>query len=170
MAYHGGGKLQQFGPMGSMNVWVDFKPGPVIAVIDATIHSRMEQAMKLASETAKENMQQGLSFPSRPGDMPRADSEMLIRNIEYKVFDSPTEIVGAFGVFKEQDTYPENGKVVDLIYALYLETGTARMDPRPWLTLTVAEVWDQWQQILGCGGGGMEVTSTFALGGREGFI
>jgi len=166
MAWHGGGKLQQFGPMVGAYIWVDFKPGPVIAVIDATIHARMETAMKLAAETAKANMQ-AIPPPSQPGDMPAVDSGLLKDYIEYKIIDSPNQITGAFGVFKRTGSDPITGKMVDLIYAAYLETGTGKMDPRPWLTLTVAEVWDQWQSIFGIGGGGagIEVVSTFALGG-----
>jgi len=167
MAVQGGGKLYSFGPMAGAYVWTDFNPGRVIAVIDATIHSRMEAAMKLAANSAKDNMQRGLSYPAQPGDMPRADSETLLENIEYKIFDSSSQIVGAFGVFNETATY-EGGGVVDLIYALYLEIGTVHMDPRPWLTLTVAEVWDEWKTIFSVGGSvtGLSTSSAFSIGGR----
>jgi len=170
MAVQGGGKLYQFGPMAGAYVWVDFNPGKIIAVIDATIHARMETAMKLAMNTAKDNMQD--MSPSAEGDMPGIDSGTLKANIEYKIIDSATEIVGAFGVFKASAPNEHTGEVVDLIYALYLETGTGapyNMNPRPWLTLTVAEVWDQWQSIFSIGGSGFSDTasSSFSMGQRE---
>lgn len=174
MAFYGGGKLMQFGPMAGLYVWTDFNPGRVIAVIDATIHARMEAAMKLAVDIAKENMQQ-IPPPSQKGDMPAVDSGILKDNIEYKIFDSPSQIIGAFGVFNKTATDPA-GKVVDLIYALYLETGTTagHMNPRPWLTLTVAEVWDQWQSIFGTGGSvfaafSQMTSGDWSLGGRESY-
>jgi len=164
MAWYGGGKLQQFGPNGY--IYVDLNPGPLFAVVDATIYSRMEAAMKLAAETARDNMQD-MTPPSAPWDMPAIDSGTLKENIEYKIFDSPDRIIGAFGVFKESATNKATGKVVDMIYALYLETGTYKMDPRPWLTLTLAEVWDQWKSIFGAGGSGAETVASFSMGGRE---
>jgi len=169
MARVGGGKLLSFGPMAGAYVWTDFNPGRVIAVIDATIHSRMEAAMKLAAASARDNMQD-ITPPSSVGDMPAIDSETLKSNIEYKVFDSPSEIIGAFGVFKDTAIDSTTGKVVDLIYALYLEIGTVHMDPRPWLTLTVAEVWDEWKTLFSIGGSGMGQTASasFSMGQREG--
>jgi len=163
--WQGGGKLQQFGPLAGSYIWVDFNPGPLFAVVDATIYSRMEAAMKLAAETARDNMQD--MSPSAPGDMPGIDSGTLKANIEYKIFDSPDQIIGAFGVFKESAPNETTKKVVDMIYALYLETGTYKMDPRPWLTLTLAEVWDQWKSIFGAGGSGAETVASFSMGGRE---
>jgi len=169
MAVQGGGKLYSFGPMAGAYVWTDFNPGRVIAVIDATIHARMEAAMKLAAASAMDNMQD--ISPSAVGDMPGIDSGTLKENIEYKVFDSPSQIVGAFGVFKDTAMNSATGKVVDLIYALYLETGTGepyKMEPRPWLTLTVAEVWDEWKAIFSVGGSGRTASSSFSMGQREG--
>ena len=166
MAVQGGGKLYSFGPMAGAYVWTDFNPGRVIAVIDATIHSRMEAAMKLAAASARDNMQD-ITPPSSVGDMPAIDSETLKNNIEYKIFDSSSQIVGAFGVFNDTAVDSTTGKVVDLIYALYLEIGTVHMDPRPWLTLTVAEVWDEWQSIFSVGSSfGMTASSSFSMGGR----
>ena len=172
MAVRGGGKLSSFGPMAGALVWTDFNPGRVIAVIDATIHTRMEAAMKLAANSAKDNMQD-IPPPSSIGDMPAIDSGTLRDNIEYKIFDSPSQIIGAFGVFKDTAIDSTTEKVVDLIYALYLETGTGepyKMEPRPWLTLTVAEVWDEWKSIFSIGGSGMGQTASasFSMGQREG--
>jgi len=62
--------------------------------------------------------------------------------IDYRVFDRGNEIVMQAGII--DDGLPPRLN----IYPHMLETGTAYMAPRPWLTITMDEVWFNWETIL----------------------
>jgi len=118
-----------------------------IAIRDRIV-PRFEQCVKAAAEAAADNMPHSF-YPSAPGEFPRRVLENLANNIGYDVHgDFPGNLVARFGVLT---THAADGTW--LIYALYLESGWESGGkhhlPRPWISLTIDEVWDEWKDILG---------------------
>ena len=74
--------------------------------------------------------------PSREGDPPRKRTGWLQNNIVYEVIGTVGSPVGRVGV-------RENA-----IYGAYLELGTRRMKPRPWLLATARKYFIQLQAIV----------------------
>ena len=117
---------------------------PFIAQVNAEAMRRMRNCMVVAVATAKENMQElGPGVPSTPGDYPAKQSTALETEITFDIEASSGQVVGRFGVLGL------TGKGKALEYAYFLEVGTSRMEPRPWVTLTFDEVWGEWKRLLG---------------------
>lgn len=60
--------------------------------------------------------------PSLPGNPPAVDTSRLKGSIEYEVHNNKKEVYGIVGTTQK-----------DPDYGLYLEYGTSKMAPRPWL-------------------------------------
>ncbi len=122
---------------------VEWNAAPWIAALNAEMAERVKACAIEAVAVAKENMQHS-DVPSAPGEYPRVDTGTLRDNITFQGPDiEGSRIVGRFGVFERM----AGGKPLD--YAYYLEVGTRRMAPRPWLTLTIDACWNTWKRILG---------------------
>ena len=130
--------------------------------VGGLLRSRIEECVRLAAEHAVDSIPD-IPSPSVPGDFPSNWDHNLEESITYDVHGMLFDVRGRFGVLY---THADDGTY--LIYALYLETGTVKMLPRPWVTLTLDEVWDDWQKILG-GSQSASVDAstpmTFSMGG-----
>lgn len=73
--------------------------------------------------------------PSKPGEPPRKRTGWLQRNVAYEI-DSEKLTV-------------KIGCTANAPYGLYLELGTSRMAPRPWLLVTAQKHARQIEQIVG---------------------
>ena len=113
------------------------------AKVGLLLRKRIEQCVKLAAEVAAENMED-IAIPSDPYEFPHRQTGALADSITYDVNGMLFDVRGRFGILY---THADDGTY--LIYAFYLETGTVNMLPRPWLALTLDEVRDDWQKILG---------------------
>ncbi|MBO7735077.1 MAG: hypothetical protein J6S67_21115 [Methanobrevibacter sp.] len=80
--------------------------------------------------------------PSYPGEAPAPDSGTLMRSITHSVVEENGEIVGYVGSIIENENYPK-----------YLEYGTSKMKPRPWLSASLikcqAFMTAKWKEIFG---------------------
>ena len=136
--YFGGGKYNVGGSV------VQFDPTPFTNVVMANISERLEACGELFVEMAQANFV--FSYPphSMPWDFPHYNEggETMKDHIRYTVFDRGNEIVMQAGII--DDDLP--GRLN--IYPGMLETGTSKMAPRPWLTITVDEIWLDWGAIL----------------------
>ena len=127
-----------------MRPGVYWNPAPFIATVRSNAIARIRQAVVLAVATAKTNMQElGTGVHSEPKAWPAVQSGTLRSEITFEIEISGSEVIGRFGVFATT----ASGTFLE--YAYYLEVGTSRMEPRPWLTLTVDEIMDQVKVFLG---------------------
>ena len=134
--FFGGGKYNVGGSV------VEFNPTPFVNVVMANVSSRLEQAGILFTEAAKENFVFMAPPHSMPWDFPHAETGKMEEAIDWIVFDRPGEIVMQAGII--DDNLP--GRLN--IYPHMLETGTSRMAPRPWLTITLDETWFVLEEIM----------------------
>lgn len=123
---------------------VEWDDKPFIGQVMAEGKRRLRDAVAFGAATAKKNMQHS-DFPSAPGEYPRVVTGTLRQNITFAVAETPKGPVGRFGVLGR------TSGAKPLEYALYLERGTRRMAPRPWLTLTINQCMPEWQRIIGGG-------------------
>ena len=113
------------------------------------MHKVMKEAERRLAECgavsvaiAKENMHR-LGHPSAPGEYPGVVTGTLRSNITYEIESRPGQATGRYGVISR-----EAGKK-PLEYAYWLEVGTSRMRPRPWLSLSFKASIPKWKTILG---------------------
>ena len=64
--------------------------------------------------------------PSMPGHAPSPDSGTLMRSVTHEVKVEGNEVVGLVGSILRNPDYPK-----------YLEYGTSKMKPRPWLSTAI---------------------------------
>ena len=126
MAYHG----------------VLFDPTSFTQVVMNNVSHRLEMVGELLASRAQENFIAVSPPPSDPWQFPHADSWRMHDAIGYKVFDRTDAIVMQAGIVEED--LPNRLE----IYPHMLETGTSRMDPRPWLTITLDESWAEMVGIM----------------------
>jgi hypothetical protein len=119
--------------------------GPIDIALGESLKARIDQCVQIGASTAAANMEFA-DEPSSPGEFPRRVTGLLADNISSEVAGDGLNVAGRFGVLVDE------AEGVDLIYALLLETGTSKMLARPWLSLTLSEIWDQWKAILGQSG------------------
>jgi len=124
--------------------------GPIDVALGESLKERIGQCVLLGATVAAVNMVYA-DEPSSGGEYPRRVTGLLAENISSEVGGSGLDVAGRFGVLVDE------ADGVDLIYALLLQTGwtsTAGKNvlPRPWLTLTLIDVWNQWRAILGAAG------------------
>ncbi|MFA5054304.1 MAG: hypothetical protein WC565_09610, partial [Parcubacteria group bacterium] len=129
---------------------MQWNQGAIDVALGEALKERIDQCVQIGASTAAANMQFA-DEPSSPGEFPRRVTGLLADNISSEVAGSGLNVAGRFGVLVD------DAEGVDLIYALLLQTGwtsTAgnKVLPRPWLTLTLSEIWDQWKAILGQSG------------------
>lgn len=120
---------------------VYWNANPFIQETEGKSEKRMRDAMVYCTDYAKSHMHP--TSPGPPGGFPGVVTGTLRRNITYEIESAPPRIIGRFGVLATE----AEGK--PLQYALYLETGTRKMAPRPWLTLTLDGALGEVRKILG---------------------
>lgn len=96
---------------------------------------RLDESAQLVQQTAQANIATPYPPPSLPGEFPHLRSADLQASVQYVV---------------------DNGRLIAVIgsklpkkYGLYLEIGTRKMAPRPWLRPSLAACIPQIQQIFG---------------------
>lgn len=103
---------------------------------------RLADCAAVSVAIAKENMHR-LGHPAPPGEYPAIDTGTLRSNITYEVEIEPGQGTARYGVIARE----AGGKPLE--YAYYLEVGTSRMRPRPWLSLSFNASIPKWKKILG---------------------
>jgi len=139
MAYYGGGKLA----MGTKIV--EFNPTPFVNVVMENIEDRLKECGELFVERAQANFVAMSPPTSEPWGFPHIDprEELEMRDfIKFSVFNRGDAAVMQAGIIDEDLPGRLN------IYPHMLETGTRFMAPRPWITITMDEVWFDWERIL----------------------
>ena len=80
--------------------------------------------------------------PSVAGEPPAPDSGTLMRSITHSVEIKNGEVIGSVGSIIENENYPK-----------YLEYGTSKMKPRPWLSASLIKCQSfmaaKWKEIFG---------------------
>lgn len=100
------------------------------------LESEMERRMDLAAEVVASQMRRnvsesGVEAPSLPGELPHAVTGKLRQSCTWERQGALTRRVGA-----------------SVMYAVYLEHGTSRMAPRPFVYRTVLEMQDAIKKIM----------------------
>jgi len=107
--------------------------------------NRIRDICVSATAEAKTNMHR-VGHPSKPGEWPNIDSGTLQRTISYDIKVRGKEVTGYFGVIPwvaggQQLGGGMAGEARG--YPYWLEVGTKRMLPRPWMTFTMNHVEDK---------------------------
>jgi len=137
--YFGGSKYNYGGSV------VEFNATPFINVVMQNVEERLDQCGELFVERARANFVFMAPPPSMPWDFPHIDPREIFEMrdyIKHTVFNRGGAAVMQAGIIDEN--LP--GRLG--IYPGMLETGTSIMAPRPWMTITMDEVWFDWQKIL----------------------
>lgn len=119
---------------------VQFNATSFIDVVMKNVEQRLEAAGELLVTRAKANFVAVSPPTSEPWEFPHIDPREIVEMrdyIDYNVFDRGGSVVLQAGIIGEE--LP--GRLA--VYPGYLETGTATMDPRPWLTITLDESWGE---------------------------
>lgn len=106
-----------------------------------SIQGELEKAIKLCCQKVRSDIQDSMAktprdttktyftnnktkghHPSLPGNPPAPDTGNLRNSIRYEVHGSGTEVYGIIGTTQKNPPY-----------GTYLEYGTSKMAPRPWL-------------------------------------
>ena len=79
--------------------------------------------------------------PSYPGEAPAPDTGALMRSVTHSVTEKNGEIVGEVGSILNNENYPK-----------FLEYGTSKMKPRPWLSTSLIKCQSfmaaKWKEIF----------------------
>lgn len=124
---------------------VQFNATSFIDVVMENVEYRLEAAGKLLVTRAQANFVGVSPPPSDPWGFPHIDPREAVKMqdyIDYTVFDRGNSVVLQAGIIGE--SLP--GRLG--LYPGYLETGTSKMDPRPWLTITLDESWAELVGIM----------------------
>ena len=129
---------------------VQFDPTYFTGVVMDSVEKRLDACGKLFVEMAKANFVFAYPPHSMDWDFPHynPDGETMKNHINYKVFITGTDIFMRAGMIDDDlpGRMSNTGKYPG--YPALLETGTSKMAPRPWLTITTDEVWGDWATIL----------------------
>lgn len=114
---------------------VETELGKSIAKCCATIQKEaMEEMRDTAIDTSKTYGKKG-HHPSLPGNPPAVDTGTLRRSVTYQVDEN--ELVGYVG-----------SNLKNPPYGAYLEFGTSRMKPRPWLKPATEKSMEKIKEIM----------------------
>jgi HK97 gp10 family phage protein len=114
---------------------VSFKPN---ANFEFEMEEKIKKKLAVIAEAVRGRVVENISEstrsvgPSAPGQFPHADTGTLRKSIFWKMVDNWTAVVGS-----------------NLNYARYLELGTRKMAPRPFLRPTLYSMKAEIQRILG---------------------
>ena len=132
-------------------IWEYWQPEIVIKSIKNNARVQLEKACQMVVDKIKASMlesKSGREYPvgwlkyqaSAPGETPAVMFGLLYDNVEYRIEDRGDELVGIIGVNLDDDS---------IGYAMYLELGTSKMKPRPYLRTKLEENEDEILKILG---------------------
>ena len=118
-----------------------------LGTVNDTISPKLEKGMKLVCAKIEGDIKESMSktdrdesrsyftsnkkvphHPSKPGCPPAPDTGTLRNSIRYRVENRGNEVYGVVGTTQ-----------LDPPYGAYLENGTSRMKPRPWLRPAVQD-------------------------------
>jgi HK97 gp10 family phage protein len=102
-------------------------------VVESTAKGLMGRGGRTESGEAGEKAQKINSYHSKPGEPPRVQTGTLRRSITHEIH--PILPIGRVGT--------------NVKYGKFLEFGTRRMAPRPWLRLALAKSRDKIKRIMG---------------------
>jgi len=106
---------------------------------------RIRDICVTAVAEGKTNMKR-VGHPSQEGEWPNIDSGTLQRTISYDIRVKGSEVTGFFGVIPWMAGGQQlggGGWGQERGYPYWLEVGTKRMKPRPWMTFTMNHVEDE---------------------------
>lgn len=83
---------------------------------------------------------------SAPGEPPARDTGTLAASVEYEVSRRGDMIQGSVG--SNLDLVRQKGRTAQPDYGSYLEFGTRKMDPRPWLAPTLKRMSSKIRRIF----------------------
>lgn len=105
---------------------INDKLGKTIELCCQKVRSDIQESMAhTPRDTSKSyftNNKSKAHHPSLPGNPPAPDTRNLRNSIRYEIHDERKEVYGVVGTTQKDTPYGE-----------YLEYGTSKMQPRPWL-------------------------------------
>lgn len=105
---------------------VESKEKQFVTVACAEVERQAKTAMRDTTVDMSKTYGKRGHHPSFPGNAPAPDSGELMRSITHEVTVENGEVVGKVGSILRNPDYPK-----------FLEYGTSKMKPRPWLSLAL---------------------------------
>ena len=115
------------------------------AEVTENAFKRIRDICVSAVAEAKTNIKR-VGHPSAPGEWPNIDSGTLQRTISYEIKTQGRDVTGFFGIIPWLAGGEQLGgglRGTERGYPYWLEVGTKRMKPRPWMTFTMNHVEDK---------------------------
>ena len=100
-----------------------------VRVACAEIERQAKTLMRDAAVDMEKTYGKRGHHPSLPGNAPAPDTGTLMRSITHEVREENGEVVGVVGVVGSTLRNPD--------YPKFLEFGTSKMKPRPWLSTAI---------------------------------
>ena len=100
-----------------------------VRVACAEIERQAKTLMRDAAVDMEKTYGKRGHHPSLPGNAPAPDTGTLMRSITHEVREETGEVVGVVGVVGSTLRNPD--------YPKFLEFGTSKMKPRPWLSTAI---------------------------------
>jgi hypothetical protein len=107
--------------------------------VHAGVYDGIVKSCALVERTAKEKMRDAVvdmdkaygkrgHHPSVPGSAPAPDTGTMLQSVTHSIEEEGSHVIGYVGSVLKDPPYPT-----------YLEEGTSKMSPRPWLQVSIDE-------------------------------
>jgi HK97 gp10 family phage protein len=117
--------------------------------VHSTVYEGIVKACAIVERTAKEKMHNAIvdssktygkrgHHPSVPGSAPAPDTGTMLQSVTHSVEEEGEKVIGYVGSVLKDPPYPS-----------YLEDGTSKMAPRPWLQVSIDENREKIQSLIG---------------------